>query len=175
MVFNRKPDPNAAEMVAPATRRADRPAAAARPPMPAGGAVQGAQSVIGNNLSIDGQNITIRCKGSLKIDGTIQADVHSKQLEVGREAMINGSIAADTVSVFGRVNGAILGANVVLHASAQVEGDIHSQFLTVEQGAAFDGRSRRVTDPTEIAPQVERTSPPHLGLPPTASAPHLHS
>jgi cytoskeletal protein CcmA (bactofilin family) len=74
---------------------------------------------------------------------------------VGEQAVVNGSIAADTVRVFGQVHGAILGANVVLHPSAQVEGDIHSQSLTIEQGASFDGRSRKVTNAAEVAPQLD--------------------
>jgi cytoskeletal protein CcmA (bactofilin family) len=121
-------------------------------------AVVDAQSVIGNDLSIEGQSITVRCKGSLKVLGNIEADVHSKELEVGKEATVQGSIAADTVNVFGRVSGSIRGAHVVLHASAAVEGDIHSGLLSIEQGASFDGRSRRVTNPAEIAPQLERNS-----------------
>jgi cytoskeletal protein CcmA (bactofilin family) len=96
----------------------------------------------------------------LKVLGNIQADLHSRQLEVGKEAVIQGAIAAETVDVFGRVNGAIMGTHVVLHAGAEVEGDIHSHLLSIEQGAAFDGRSRRVRDPAEIAPQLERTGTP---------------
>lgn len=114
------------------------------------------ESVIGNDLSIEGETITIRCKGSLKILGNIQADLHSKRLEVGKEAVINGAIAADTIDVFGCVHGSILGARVVLHAGADVEGDIISQLLSVEEGANFDGRSRRVTNPADVAPQLER-------------------
>lgn len=114
------------------------------------------ESVIGNDLSIEGETITIRCKGSLKILGNIQADLHSKRLEVGKEAVINGAIAADTIDVFGCVHGSILGARVVLHAGADVEGDIISQLLSVEEGANFDGRSRRVTNAADVAPQLER-------------------
>jgi len=44
---------------------------------------------------------------------------------------------------------------VVLHPSARVDGDIHSQSLTIEQGASFDGRSRKVTNGAEIAPQLD--------------------
>lgn len=157
MVFSRKAEPVAAETPAPQLRRMD-----------GGGGVQkqhlhavesagpATQSVIGNDLSIEGQTITIRCKGSLKVLGNIQADLHSKELEVGKEAVIQGAIAADNVDVFGRVNGAIMGTHVVLHSTAEVEGDIHSHLLSIEQGAAFDGRSRRVADPAEIAPQLER-------------------
>lgn len=156
MVFSRKPEPVPAEP-APQLRRMDRgngvekqhlhTVAAAGPDM---------QSVIGNDLSIEGDNITIRCKGSLKVLGNIQADLHSRQVEVGKEAVIQGAVAAETIDVFGRVNGAIMGTHVVLHAGAEVEGDIHSHLLSIEQGAAFDGRSRRVRDPSEIAPQLEK-------------------
>lgn len=174
MVFNRRSDPVPPDVKAPLLRRPERPAVG-----PAGGAPLAPpigppvgnvtpmlghnagladQSVIGSDLTIEGQTITIRCKGMLKINGNIQADLHSRQLEVGREAIISGAIAADIVDVFGRVNGAIYGQKVNLHSSAEVEGDIHSQYLSIEQGAAFDGRSRRVLDPSEIAPQLESTT-----------------
>ncbi len=113
------------------------------------------ESLIGSDLSIEGQSITIRCKGSLRVNGNIQADLHSRQLDVGREAIVTGSITAEAVDVHGRVNGAILSNKVVLHATAEVEGDIAAQFLAIEQGASFDGRSRRVRDPSEIVPQTE--------------------
>lgn len=113
------------------------------------------ESLIGSDLSIEGQSITIRCKGSLRVNGNIQADLHSRQLEVGREAIITGSITADAVDVHGRINGAILSHKVILHATAEVEGDIAAEYLSIEQGASFDGRSRRVRDPSEIVPQVE--------------------
>jgi cytoskeletal protein CcmA (bactofilin family) len=158
MVFNRKSEPKPIE--GGATLSPGHPGAG---PDAAGGPdPQLAESVIGNDLTIEGQSITIRCQGSLHVNGTIQADLHSAFLIVGEAATITGAIAANRVDVLGRVYGAIRGAHVVLHPSAQVEGDIHSQMLSVQQGASFDGRSRRVTDPREIAPELE---------PATASAP----
>jgi cytoskeletal protein CcmA (bactofilin family) len=122
-------------------------------------------SVIGNDLSIEGQSITIRCAGSLRVNGNIQADLHSMQLEVGTDGSINGSITAQDVDVHGKVNGAIRGVHVHLRASSEVEGEVWSQSLSIEQGANFEGRSRRVNDPSEIAPQVTpngRSGPPPL-------------
>jgi cytoskeletal protein CcmA (bactofilin family) len=151
MVFNRKPEPKPFEAGTATTRDGydgtGRDASAYDAPL--------AESVIGNDLTIEGQSITIRCKGSLRVNGTIQADLHSAFLTVGEAATITGAIAANRVDVMGRVYGAIRAAHVVLHPSAQVEGDIHSQMLAVQQGASFDGRSRRVTDPREIAPELE--------------------
>ncbi|MEI9900100.1 MAG: polymer-forming cytoskeletal protein [Hyphomicrobium sp.] len=119
-----------------------------------------AASVIGKDMSIEGQTITVRCRGTLRVNGIITADLHCNELIVGEEAIINGSVAADTVRVFGQVHGAILGANVTLHPSAQVDGDIHAQSLTIEQGASFDGRSRKVANAAEVAPQLD-TQPMH--------------
>ena len=112
-------------------------------------------SVIGSDLSIEGPSITMRCKGSLRIDGTIEANLHCAELVIGENAVIVGSIAANKVAVSGRVNGAIFGDNVVLHSKAYVEGDISSCSLAIEQGATFDGRARKVTDPREVAPELE--------------------
>lgn len=150
MVFNRKSDPKpfeSATTAEPAHAGAERSATAFDAPL--------AESVIGADLTVEGQSITIRCKGSLRVNGTIQAELHSAYLTVGEEATITGAIAANRVDVMGRVYGAIRAAHVVLHPSAQVEGDIHSQMLSVQQGACFDGRSRRVTDPREITPELE--------------------
>lgn len=175
MVFNRKPnEPRPADQPGAQQAQPNRPPPFAPPlPRPSSSATIPAESIIGSDLTIEGQTITIRCRGSLRVNGNIQADVHSLQLVVGEQASISGAIAADTVDVFGRVSGAILGARVVLHQTARVDGDIHSHTLAIEQGASFDGRSRKVTDPSEIAPQLEPagggyTSPPAIPPPPPA-------
>jgi cytoskeletal protein CcmA (bactofilin family) len=88
-------------------------------------------------------------------------------LTVGEEGVINGAIAAENVEVFGKVQGSILASRVVLHGGAEVEGDIHSQFLSIEEGASFEGRSRKVQDPQEIAPQLSAS-------PNNGAASHVH-
>jgi cytoskeletal protein CcmA (bactofilin family) len=156
MVFNRKPDVTAAANLKPV---ATQPVSSAPPAPFAGGNYAAAtasepESIIGNDLSIEGQSITIRCQGSLRVNGNIQADLHSKKLSVGETATITGSITASEVAVYGRVEGSIYGSLVTLHRSAHVEGDIHSQSLSIESGASFDGRLRKVANASEIAPQL---------------------
>jgi cytoskeletal protein CcmA (bactofilin family) len=58
-----------------------------------------------------------------------------------------------------------MGARVVLHPSAEVEGDIHARTLSVADGASFEGRSRKVTDPATVAPRLEPGAPAHTGAP----------
>ena len=147
MVFQRKSDPKTLTVV-PAE-------VTTLPTQNSPLSIVDAASVIGKDMSIEGQAITVRCKGALRVNGVIAAELHCNELIVGEEAVINGSVAADIVHVYGQVHGAILGANVTLHPSAQVDGDIHAQMLTIEQGASFDGRSRKVANAAEIAPQLE--------------------
>ena len=47
----------------------------------------------------------------------------------------------------GRVTGSIRGLRVTLQSMSHVEGDIYHQSLALEQGAYFEGRSRRCDDP----------------------------
>jgi cytoskeletal protein CcmA (bactofilin family) len=115
-------------------------------------------SVIGSDLSIWGQAITIRCKGSLRVNGHIQTELHCAELLVGEQTMILGSIVAKRVVVSGRVEGTIVGDSVVLATTARVHGDISSRSLGIEEGALFEGRSRKLTDVAEAAPQFESTA-----------------
>jgi cytoskeletal protein CcmA (bactofilin family) len=122
-------------------------------------------SIIGSDLTIEGPSITMRCTGSLRIDGNIEANLHCVELVIGEHAAVMGSIAASRVAVSGRVNGAIFGENVVLHSQAHVEGDISSCSLTIESGATFDGRARKVTDPREVAPQLQPVAASDIVVP----------
>jgi cytoskeletal protein CcmA (bactofilin family) len=49
--------------------------------------------------------------------------------------------------VRGRVVGSVRGLRVTLQAQSHVEGDIFHQSLAIEQGAYFEGKSRRSDDP----------------------------
>jgi len=150
MAFGRKSDPKSSPIV-PAPPLPEQQVTP--PPNGSANLIKG-ESVIGPDLSIEGQTITIRCKGCLRINGSIQAELHCVELLVGQQAVIAGSITATKVAVSGRVDGAIIGDSVVLHSTAHVQGDIHSRFLSIEQGASFDGRSRKITESGEMASQL---------------------
>lgn len=109
---------------------------------------------IGKNFNLEGENIVIRCKGALAINGNVGADIHCEQLTIGDSASIEGNIAADEVIIHGNVRGTINGAQVTLLSSSQVAADINAGFLSIERGAHFDGRSQRVEDVSTIAPQL---------------------
>ncbi len=134
-----KPSANASE-----TSRVGELGASGRPMTSAKGTDRMAPSVIGADLTIMGN---AESKGEVQIDGVIQGDIHCASLFVGESAQITGGIVAEDVVVRGRVMGSIRGMRVTLQSSSHVEGDIYHQSLAIEQGAFFEGKSRREEDP----------------------------
>jgi len=101
-------------------------------------------SIIGEDLTITG-NVT--SKGEIQVDGEIQGDIHCGSLLLGDKSQVQGSVIAEDVVVRGKVVGSIRGLRVTLQAQSHVEGDIFHQSLAIEQGAYFEGKSRRSDDP----------------------------
>ena len=100
-------------------------------------------SVIGTDLTIAGNLI---CKGEVQVDGTVEGDIQGSNVVVGEGATVTGSIAADEVVIRGHVVGSVYGRRVMLQSTSEVEGDIFHQSLSIEQGAMFEGKSRRSND-----------------------------
>jgi cytoskeletal protein CcmA (bactofilin family) len=113
------------------------------PPRPQSSAPATA-SHIGADLTVIGNLVS---KGEVHIDGQLQGDLHAVQITVGETARITGGVVADEVIVRGAISGSIRGRRVVLQSSSHVEGDVFHQQLGIEQGAYFEGKSRRVDDP----------------------------
>src|SRR5437870_10686489 len=104
------------------------------------------KSVIGNDLKIIGQGLKIIGRGVLQVDGEIEGDVQGAEVIVGEKGKVTGMVAARDVIIRGKVSGVVCGKTVALQATSHVEGDVHHMSLAIEQGALFEGRSRRVAD-----------------------------
>lgn len=124
-------------------------------PSPFSSATELTASVIGTDLTILGEKITIISKHQLQIDGDVRGDINGRRVTIGPEGSVIGTVAAETVEVRGGVRGAIRGQNVILHPTAKVEGDIMHGTLAISEGAEFDGRVRRAKDPAELTPQLD--------------------
>ena len=120
----------------------ERPSPQPKPAGPAMGKV--IPSIIGEDLTIEGN---VSSKGEIQVDGQIKGDVNCGSLLLGDKAMVDGSVVAEDVVIRGKVMGSIRGLRVTLQAQSHVEGDIHHQSLAIEQGAYFEGKSRRSDDP----------------------------
>jgi cytoskeletal protein CcmA (bactofilin family) len=55
---------------------------------------------------------------------------------------------ADEIVVGGIVQGTIRGNDVTFQGASRIEGDVLHRKLAIEQGAYFEGKSRRHEDPT---------------------------
>jgi cytoskeletal protein CcmA (bactofilin family) len=117
-------------------------------------------SVIGTDLTIIGEKITIISQNRLQIDGDVRGDVNGKQVIIGEEGSVIGTVCAEAIEVRGGVRGAIRALAVTLHPTAEVEGDIMHQTLAISEGAQFDGRVRRAKDANELRPVLDVTAFP---------------
>jgi cytoskeletal protein CcmA (bactofilin family) len=138
------------------------PAPSAVPPplttamKPSTGGRTGSPSVIGPDLIVAGNLVS---KGEVQVDGEVQGDIHSSYVVIGEKARITGSVIADEVVVRGQVMGSIRSKRVILQSTSHVEGDIHHSALAIEQGAFFEGKSRRSDDPTAGVQRPELSAP----------------
>lgn len=138
-----EPEPSRAAAQPPFSGNSSRPA----PLQPR--AERSAPSVIAADLLISGNLVS---KGEVQIDGEVQGDIRGTNVVVGERAHITGNIMAEEVVVRGHVMGSIRGRRVMLQSSCHVEGDVFHQTLAIEQGAFFEGKSRRSTDPLASDP-----------------------
>ena len=113
-------------------------------------------SIIGEGLTITGN---VASKGEIQVDGEIQGDIHCGSLLLGDTAQVVGGVIADDIVVRGRVVGSIRGVRVTLQARSHIEGDIIHQSLAIEQGAYFEGKSRRTDNPLEEVKASSAGSP----------------
>jgi cytoskeletal protein CcmA (bactofilin family) len=109
-------------------------------------------SIIGKDLTITGD---VTSKGELRIDGRVHGNVHCLSLILGENAEIKGDVKAEEVLIGGRLLGSVRGRRVTLQSTAHVEGDLLHKDLAMEQGAYFQGESRRAEGPLAAA-QLEQ-------------------
>ena len=94
-------------------------------------------SVIGSDVAIRGD---VSASADLHVDGRIEGDIACTSLVQGEQSMIEGAIKAETARLAGTVKGMITVKELIVLKSARIEGDVHYDALTIEQGAAVEGR-----------------------------------
>jgi cytoskeletal protein CcmA (bactofilin family) len=106
----------------------------------------------------------VMAKGKLHLDGQVQGDIHCVSLVLGETSRLEGNVVAEDVVIGGRIRGSVRALRVTLQPKCYVECDLFHQSLTIEQGAYFEGKSRRVEDPLsgETAPQDRAGTKPQL-------------
>jgi cytoskeletal protein CcmA (bactofilin family) len=93
--------------------------------------------VIGADVTIRGD---LEASADLHVDGTVVGDLACASLVQGEASRVEGAISADTARLAGSVKGTINVRELVILKTARIEGDVHYEALTIEQGAQVDGR-----------------------------------
>lgn len=94
-------------------------------------------SVIGSDVVIKGD---VGASADLHVDGTIEGDIKCASLVQGEGSVISGAVIAETARLSGKVIGSITARELTILKSAVIEGDVHYDALTIEQGAQVEGR-----------------------------------
>ena len=94
-------------------------------------------SVLGADVAIKGD---VEASADLHVDGRSKATSSAPRWCRAKSSRIDGAIPADTARLAGTVKGTITARELVILKSARIEGDVHYDALTIEQGAQVDGR-----------------------------------
>ncbi len=111
-------------------------------------------SILGPDITIIGQQLVLKTRGSLLIQGQIQGDVHGEMVTVDNGANVNGVVTARIITVQGEVKGALRGSSVILQSTAVVEADIVHQTLSIAEGAHYEGSVRKARTVEEVTPDL---------------------
>ena len=121
-----------------------------------------APSIISAGLKVIGN---LEADSSLQIDGKVEGDVRGRDVKIGENAVVKGSIFGEAVEAAGTIEGKIESRTVIVRKSAHVTGDIYHERLEIEAGAYVDGQckpksGKAVTDTASPKP-TERSSESH--------------
>ena len=122
----------------------------------------------GSTFSVLGADVTIRgnveATADLHVDGAVEGDIACTSLVQGETSRIEGAITADGARLSGAIKGTITVRELVILKSARIDGDVHYETLTIEQGANVNGRLAPDAGKAPIALPAAKPSPPVLDL-----------
>jgi cytoskeletal protein CcmA (bactofilin family) len=95
-------------------------------------------TIIGKDTLITG---TVDVKGALRVDGTVKGKIVCTDcVTVGATGLIEADIESVTAVIAGRMVGNVMTSEKIeLQAKCELEGDIKTKSLVIEQGALFCG------------------------------------
>lgn len=109
---------------------------------------QSGVTALGRHILIHGD---VEITGAVSLSGRIYGSLRCHSLMVERDGELEGVIVCDSVTIAGTVNGQIYANSITLKEGCLVEGEAYHQQLILENGAYFEGKSRRHADPQSLA------------------------
>jgi cytoskeletal protein CcmA (bactofilin family) len=95
-------------------------------------------TILGKDTVITG---TVDVKGAIRVDGTVKGKIISSDcVTVGATGLVEAEIEANSAVVAGRMVGNVVASEKIeLQAKCEMEGDLKTKSLVIEQGAIFCG------------------------------------
>ncbi len=119
---------------------------------------------IANDIKIEGD---IHCNGELHIDGTLNGHLRAEICVIDANAAVRGHIEANSVYIYGKVEGPIVANHVQIYAGAVVRSDIFHRTIAIENGADVlgnflrqDQNQRATTQSAAYSPTKQNFAPP---------------
>ncbi len=118
---------------------------------------------IADGTVLDGQ---IKVEGDIRIEGIIKGTVTSKgKVIVSASGKIDGDIICGNAEISGHVTGKLKVADIlILREKANIEGDINTGKLVIENGVKFNGNcsmgSAAAASSAPVPPKMEQTVKP---------------
>lgn len=109
-------------------------------------------NIINSSTSTEG---IISCQSSIRFDGKHQGEINAEnKIVIGDKAIINGTLTADNIEIFGLVKGdSHAKCTVTLSSSAKYIGNIFTNQIIILEGAVFNGNIEMPLKTKEV--QVE--------------------
>lgn len=95
------------------------------------------RSVLHDGIRIEGQWVS---DGIVEFGGQFRGELSVETLVLTKDGRINGDIRAQIVTIEGTLDGTILAQSVNIKTSATVKADIQTESISIDAGAAFEGR-----------------------------------
>lgn len=101
-------------------------------------------SVIGPTLKIEGEKIQIIASDKLLLEGQVRGDLFGTEIVIGESGHVEGMVVAKRIEVHGRVSGELHARVLIVGRTARIDAEMNYEQLTLNEGALFEGRSRRL-------------------------------
>jgi len=95
-------------------------------------------SIIGPGMKVVGD---CQCDGTVRVEGTVEGSIKAgKAVVIGRQGAVIGDVHTQDAVVSGRVTGTLIAeSRLELQATSQIEGDIRTRRMQLEEGAMLNG------------------------------------
>jgi len=126
------------------------------------------------NFTVLGKDVTfkgiVHFHSTVQLDSSIEGEIHAKgMLVIGENAIIRGTIIAETIVTRGKIHGNITASGKIqLLKPGVLLGDISTPSFSMEEGSFFKGSidmgSHPVVDELEQTPMVYSEMAPRLNV-----------